>query len=80
MLLRGRPAARTGRRGRADRHELLHRNREVGTAQPGRLTRAGDALDHLLECPRDDPLTCPATGAHLTDRVDRVLRALSGDA
>ncbi|MGI5129113.1 MerR family transcriptional regulator [Pseudonocardia sp. CA-107938] len=38
-----------------------------------RLTAATAALEHLLGCPRDDPLDCPVTGKRLDARVDTAL-------
>jgi DNA-binding transcriptional MerR regulator len=38
-----------------------------------RLTEATQALDHLLHCPRDNPLECPVTGKQLRTRIGAAL-------
>jgi DNA-binding transcriptional MerR regulator len=38
-----------------------------------RLEEARRALDHLLECPREDPLECPVLGERIQAEVDRAL-------
>jgi DNA-binding transcriptional MerR regulator len=38
-----------------------------------RLSEAAKALEHLLRCPRDNPLECPVTGQQLDARVDTAL-------
>lgn len=37
------------------------------------LQDARAALEHLLDCPADNPMTCPYTGEQLRRTVDRVI-------
>jgi DNA-binding transcriptional MerR regulator len=41
-----------------------------------RLTAAAEALEHLLRCPRDNPLECPITGEQLDARIVAALAHL----
>jgi DNA-binding transcriptional MerR regulator len=43
------------------------------TSTIDRLAEAKKALDHLLNCPRAEPLDCPVTGAQLNTRIDAAL-------
>lgn len=38
-----------------------------------RLTEAAKTLEHLLHCPRDNPLECPVTGKQLDARIGTAL-------
>lgn len=42
-----------------------------------RLTEATQALEHLLRCPRDNPLECPVTGEQLHTRADTALARIT---
>jgi DNA-binding transcriptional MerR regulator len=50
--------------------ELVTQRAAGLTATIARLTEATQALDHLLHCPRDNPLECPVTGKQLSTRID----------
>ena len=60
--------------GRTERwRELVaHRVADL-TSTIERLVDATTALEHLLGCPRDDPMDCPVTGERLEARVDAAL-------
>lgn len=50
------------------------------TATIERLTEATKALDHLLHCPRDNPLECPVTGKQLDAHIDSALAHIDSSA
>ncbi|MDX6739588.1 MerR family transcriptional regulator [Actinocorallia sp. A-T 12471] len=57
----------------ADRHARITAQLETTRARISRLERAAKVLNHLLDCPRDHPLDCPVTGAHIRARVDAIM-------
>ncbi|MGI5330626.1 MerR family transcriptional regulator [Actinomadura nitritigenes] len=56
-----------------DRHTRIIAQREVTRKRLHALQRAIAVLDHLLDCPQDDPIDCPVTGAYIRARVDAAL-------
>jgi DNA-binding transcriptional MerR regulator len=61
--------ARTSR----DRHALIGRQLDSIAERIARLENAQATLEHLLDCPSDNPMTCPRTGATLHSIVDEAL-------
>jgi len=59
-----------------DRHARIIAQRETAVERLRALQRAIAVLDHLLDCPQDDPMGCPVTGAYLRARVDAALAGL----
>ncbi|WP_246053133.1 MerR family transcriptional regulator [Actinocorallia herbida] len=57
----------------ADRHERIAAQLAATRERIYRLERSARVLNHLLDCPRDHPLACPVTGAHIRARVDAIL-------
>jgi len=62
-----------------ERHELITAQREAAVERLRTLRRAIAVLDHLLDCPQDDPMGCPVTGAYLRARVDAALDGVPFD-
>lgn len=59
------------------RNELIERSRDELNDRIVRLSRARDTLDHMRNCPDDDPVTCIVTGARIRRQVDAALNRLS---
>ncbi|MFD7454299.1 MerR family transcriptional regulator [Kitasatospora sp. NPDC059827] len=57
----------------AERRALLEAQRAGMLARARRLEHAAAVLTHMLNCHRDQPLTCPTTLAHIHARVDAAL-------
>ncbi|WP_143220997.1 MerR family transcriptional regulator [Actinomadura sp. CNU-125] len=58
-----------------DRHARITVQRDATLERLRALQRAVAVLDHLLDCPQNDPLDCPVTGAYIRARVDAPSRA-----
>ncbi|GAA2277432.1 helix-turn-helix domain-containing protein [Kitasatospora cystarginea] len=73
MLTLADPAAVMTSEHAQDRHALIGAQHAAVQERIHRLTSAAAVLRHMLDCPADDPLSCPVTGAYIHARVDATL-------
>ena len=67
-----------GSRDREDRNRLIVQCRYQIAQRISRLNDALQTLEHMMQCPQDDPVTCEIGSIRLRRQVDEAISRLSG--